>query len=475
MRRLWISSLTPRAIAEGFRRLRPASDFDALADAAKGRSRADWLVGMNLSRAYSLVHDDHLSVGRVQTPTLAMVVERDLAIRAFVPEDYLEVVATFRPSHLEGGREVAYEGTWFEPGPDGKPVRRLPADGARAREIAKRALGAPARIDRVEHETKRLPPPLLYDLAELQRHANRLYGLTAQRTLEVAQTLYERHKLITYPRTDSRYLSSATAETLPAVVRVVAPSYGNLVAPGSGERALGPRFVNDARVGDHHAIIPTDVRLERPLPQDEGRIYNLLCRRLLAAWHGDHVFAVTNVETHVTSDDALDRFASTGTSIVDEGWRVLDVKSARTSKSEGDGAPLLPPGLVAGAPALVTAARCDAKKTRPPSHYTDGTLLTAMETAGRGLDEKEAADAMREHGLGTAATRAAILETLLKRSYVVREGKALHATDKGIALIQAVHPAVKSAAMTGEWEAKLARVERGAFQLAAFLGGSSNT
>src|SRR6185295_7692105 len=209
--RLWISSLTESAIREGLRRLRPAQEYDNLANAALGRSRADWLVGMNLSRAYGLALDAPLSVGRVQTPTLAMLVERELAIRDFVPEDYLEVLATF-----SAPEERRYTGIWFDPSMKQQP-RRLPASGERAREIVQRTLAGRARIASVSSQTKRLPPPLLHDLTELQRQANRLYGLSAQRTLEVAQALYERHKLISYPRTDCRQLSSEVAGTLPAV------------------------------------------------------------------------------------------------------------------------------------------------------------------------------------------------------------------------------------------------------------------
>ncbi len=254
VRRLWISSLTPDAIRDGFRRLRQGKDLDPLADAARGRSRADWLVGLNLSRAYSLAFDQDLSVGRVQTPTLAMVVEREKAIRSFVPEDYLEVVGTF----LQEGKDETskYEGTWFREEGE-KRNRRLPADGKEAARIVERTKRGQATIASVERDTRRLPPPLLYDLTELQRHANRLYGMSAQRTLDVAQSLYETHKLISYPRTDSRHLSADVAGTLGPVVQAIEAPYAGLLAPGTGQRPLSRRFVDDAKVTDHHAIIPT--------------------------------------------------------------------------------------------------------------------------------------------------------------------------------------------------------------------------
>jgi DNA topoisomerase-3 len=469
VRRLWISSLTPEAIARGFRELREGRDYDALARAARARSRADWLVGMNLSRAYSITRDDVFSVGRVQTPTLAMLVARELEIRDFVPEAYFEVVARFRePSSAEG--ESPYAGTWFrgvrhaESARD--EARRLPKDGEEAAAIAARVPGGEARVESIARELRSIPAPLLYDLTELQRHANRLYGLSAQRTLDVAQALYERRKLLSYPRTDSRALTAAIAETLPEVVRAVAEPYRAQLAPGTGERPLGRRFVDDARVSDHHAIIPTSARPPSDLAGDERRIYDLVCRRLLSAWHEDHVLSVTKVVTRVVTRVAsthVDRFASTGTSVERVGWKVLDV-----GEGKGQG-PVLPGGLREEAVQAVVDAKALAKQTRPPPRYSDATLLTAMEYAGRAVPEKELADAMRECGLGTPATRAAILELLIRREYVRRDGKVLEATDKGVALVGVVHPNVKSPAMTGEWESKLAQIERGTGDFDAFM------
>ncbi|MCA9586755.1 MAG: DNA topoisomerase 3 [Myxococcales bacterium] len=458
VKRLWISSLTPDAIAAGFRDLRDGSAFDRLADAARARSRADWLVGMNLSRVYSVVHDDNLSVGRVQTPTLAMLVTRELEIRAFVPEDYLEVVATFVAPE---GEPEPYQGTWTRPGPR-QDATRLPADGKEAEAIVDRAKRGMARVEKVTRQTRKVPPPELYDLTELQRHANRLFGFTAQRTLEIAQALYERRKLISYPRTDSRHISRTVAETLPAIVRAVAEPYRELLAEGTGERPLGPRFVDDARVSDHHAILPTSTPAPHDLTADERSIYDLVCRRLLAAWHDDHVYASTTVVTAITWNASVDRYTSAGTSVEHVGWKALERARATPDVT-------LPGGLAPGLPRRVREAKPIARKTKPPPRFSDGTLLTAMETAGRTLDEKELSRAMRDCGLGTPATRAAILETLLRREYVVRQGKVLEATDKGISLVAMVHDHVKSPAMTGEWEAKLARIERGEGAFDAFM------
>jgi DNA topoisomerase-3 len=463
--RLWISSLTSEAIRDGFARLKDASHFDGLADAARSRSRADWLVGLNLSRAYSLALDEKLSVGRVQTPTLAMVVERELAIRAFVPEDYFEVVATFAlETRADDGDR--YAGKYFrEPTDDGaRPTTaRLPADGDEAARIVERVRSGHARVAAIDAESKRLPPPLFYDLTELQRHANRLFGFSAKRTLEIAQSLYEERKLITYPRTDSRHLSSDVAATLPAIVAAIADAYREELAPGTGERQLSRRFVDDARVTDHHAIIPTVARASGLRP-DEQKIYDLVCRRLLSAWHGDYVWSTTTVITAVESSEATDRFHSEGTTVVDHGWKVLD-HARKAEKGES----LLPSGLAPGREAAVLDASTVAKKTEPPRRFTDATLLTAMETAGRTLDEKELSDAMRECGLGTPATRATIIETLLQREYLVRQGKSLAATDRGIRLVEVVHPEVKSPVMTGQWEAKLARMQRGTEDPSSFM------
>jgi len=475
--RLWISSLTPDAIRKGFDSLRPGAEYDPLANAASGRSRADWLVGMNLSRAYSLACQEELSVGRVQTPTLAMLVERELAVRAFVPEEYIEAIATFHPVDLAPG--VKYKGTWFRNTPSAENMR-LPADGLEAKTIVQRAKTGTAQIESVEFETQRTLPPPLYDLTELQRHANRLFGFSAQKTLDLAQALYERYKLISYPRTDSRHLSQDVAKTLPHVVRAVQAPYAKLLAPGTGERPLGRRFVDDTKVRDHHAIIPTAVAVDKANPPpDERKIYDLICRRLLSAWHEDHLLAVTTVITAIRNTDMVDRYHTSGSAVQQLGWKILDLAPEKKKTTKGSAESeaqdqTLPAGLVRGQVQDVLDATAAKKKTRPPKRFTDATLLTAMETAGKTLDEKELSDAMKESGLGTPATRASILEVLLTRGYIVRNGKALEATDKGVRLIEVVHPEVKSPAMTGQWEAYLQRIQRGTAQLEPFLEGIEN-
>ena len=480
-RRLWISSLTPDAIRRGFEQLRPGQEYDPLADAARGRSRADWLVGMNLSRAYSLAYGEKdFSVGRVQAPTLAMLVERELAIRKFVSEDYIEVLATFHPGDAPKGS--TYQGTWFRERPlqsDQESLQksmRLPADSEEANRIVERARTGQGAIESIVAQTQRMPPPTLYDLTELQRHANRLFGFSAQMTLDTAQALYERHKLISYPRTDSRHLSQDVAGTLLNVVHSIAESYREHLAPGTGERPLGRRFVDDSKVTDHHAIIPTTTVPQRAsLTPEEQKIYDLICRRLLSAWHEDHIWQVTTVITAIRHPGVADRYHTSGSAVVQVGWKVLDLElpaRARQSKPDTEAnrdQHALPPGLAQDQSQDVIDAEVLKRKTRPPKRFTEATLLTAMETAGKTLDEKELSDAMKETGLGTPATRAAIIEVLLKREYIVRGGKSLEATDKGMRLIEVVHPEVKSPVMTGQWEAYLHRIQKGSAQLGPFI------
>lgn len=486
--RLWISSMTAEAIRKGFDKLQPGSAYDGLADAAHGRSRADWLVGMNLSRAYSLLYNEELSVGRVQTPTLAMVVERELAIRQFVAEEYIEVIAKFEG--IGERKKQVYTGTWFRPrGDQGSEkeaqakLSRLPADGEEARQIVERARTGTVAIESVKSETQRTQPPLLYDLTELQRHANRLFGFSAQETLTYAQALYERHKLISYPRTDSRHLSADVAVTVRKIADVVAPQYPQCVADGTGTRPLSRRFVDDSKVSDHHAILPNAVNPGKlSLSPQERKIYDLVCRRFLTMWHEDHLQAVTTVITAITnpeqngSEEIVDRFRTSGTLVQQMGWKVLDLvpeKRKKGSKSGDDDETdqVLPPDLEQEQPQQVAAIDAKKKKTKPPKRFTEGTLLTAMQTAGQTLDEKELSDAMKDTGLGTPATRASIIEVLLKREYIVRRGKTLEATEKGIHLIEVVHPEVKTPAMTGQWEAYLKKINQGHSQLKPFIEG----
>jgi DNA topoisomerase-3 len=492
VRRLWISSLTDEAIREGFRKLKPSRAFDGLADAARARSRADWLVGMNLSRAYTLwarengrAHNEErevFSVGRVQTPTLSILVERERQIRAFVPEDYLEIEIDVVP---QAGREQNEDGKFsarFVESHEHNEPSRLFNENERAAAIVARATSGVASVHSVTREEKRARPPLLYDLTELQRHASRLYGFSASRTLELAQRLYEEHKLLSYPRTDSRHLSSDIEKELPQIVAAVRAPYEALLEQGTGQKPLGKRFVDDAQVKDHHAIIPTGKSGRLAPGSDEHKLYDLVVRRLLQAYQSDYRWAVTQVRLSIETvaescsradprastareEAHCDRYLATGSTVLEEGQRRLEVKTRRDSQHAE---PLLP-ALERGQSVHVLEARADEKRTRPPPHHTEASLLTAMETAGRTLEDKELEQAMRERGLGTPATRAAIIEALITRAYLVRDAKTLRATPKGEALIDAVHPHVKSPAMTGEWEHKLRQIEHEARDLPGFM------
>lgn len=502
--RLWISSLTKEAILDGFNNLKQGREFTPLADAARGRSRADWLVGLNLSRAYSLVRGDSLSVGRVQTPTLAIIVKRELEIRDFVPEKYLELEATFSPAVKQGeaqGKEVpdTYKGTWFrsndEPkkaGAEGDKEQfiktgRLPFDLDAARVIVERVQGGQARIESMDTRIRQLPPPLLYDLTELQRHANRLYGFSAKKTLDVAQKLYEQRKLISYPRTDSRYLATDVAKDIDKVVKAVLPSYREYLAFDDGITAIGKRFVNDKKVTDHHAIIPTSVSSAGiVLSPDEMKIYDLICRRLLSSWLDNYITRITAIITVVSSRSGKknqfvkDRFHTRGTSVEQTGWKILDINFSRSDKKKKQKTGIkkaqeaeqkLPPGLFKGQRQEMPDVQILEKQTRPPARLTDASLLTAMETAGRMLEDKELSSAMKATGLGTPATRAAIIETLIARDFIIRRKKFFEATPKGIQLIDIVHPQVKSPEMTGRWEQKLKLIEWAEQDLSEFMKG----
>lgn len=478
-KRLWLSSLTPAAIRAALSKLEPGGRFDGLAAAARARSQADWLVGMNFSRAYTLTSGTLYSVGRVQTPTLAMVVQRDEAIRRFVAQPYLEVEATFESA------KGMYRGTYYDPPEQGlrdsagrlrafDPLRaRLPADGRLATEISNRARGGVASVAALESQLRQTRPPQLYDLTDLQRDANRLYGLSAQRTLDAAQTLYEKHKALSYPRTDSRHLSSAVAATLPAIVGAIAPMYEGLVAAKSGG-PLGRRWVDDSKVGDHHALIPTTQRPALRTGSSEALVYDLVCRRLLMVWHDDLVESITRLLTEVRdrSGDAASAilFATQGTVLQRPGWTVLNPLRREPSGSQvAPGLPKIPPGLVPGDAQRVTDVRVHRKQTQPPKPHTEATLLSAMESAGRQIEDEALREAMRDAGLGTPATRAAIIETLLLRGYLARSGKTLTSTPLGAALIEAVHPLVRSPELTGRWEQRLRKMERGEDKLDAFM------
>jgi DNA topoisomerase III len=450
VRRLWISSLTPEAIKQGFDALRDGRSMKPLEDAARSRSEADWVVGMNATRAYSVRFGrpgNVLSVGRVQTPTLKLIVQREKEIEDFEPEKFWTVHARF-------AREGAtYDGVWFK-----KKQNRLDEKRA-AEEIAGKVRGGTGVVSKAEKKTATEKPPLLYDLTELQRNANARFGFTAERTLRTAQSLYEERKLITYPRTSSRYLSKDMVGGLKK--RVEAAGALPSLAPFA-EKLLGlsglpinKRVVDDAKVTDHHAIVPTGKKLSGDLPPDEARIYDLVARRFLAVFFPAARFENTTVVTEVRGET----FLSKGRVVLEAGWRALYPDGVGGKKEKE---PPVLPEIEAGQEWAVAKVGVKEGETKPPPRYSEAALLGAMETAGKFVEDEELRQAMKESGLGTPATRAAIIERLVKVGYVEREKKTLVPTGKGRALISLLgENALSSPELTARWEERLAKMEQG--------------
>ncbi len=465
VKRAWFSSMTQRAIKDAFEALRDDESMQPLEAAARARSEADWLVGMNATRAATTKAGSIrkvLSLGRVQTPTLALIVNRDLAIAAFTPQDYWEVEASFTTS-----AGATYTGLWHE----GSTTRLTEAAPAEA--IAAAASGAPGTVESLETKPQVEQPPLLYDLTTLQREANSRFGFSATRTLRAAQALYDQYKLLTYPRTSSRYLSGDMAGQLKSVasgVGAAAPEYadGARYVLGLDKLPLG-RVVNDAKVGDHHAIIPTEGDHDLSgLGRDERRVYDMVARRFLAVFHPAARFERTAVETRVGEH----LFRSRGKVLVEAGWRAVygeeaaDTSTATKPDEEKDQSL---PALTKDEAVNCTEATALAKQTKPPARYSEGTLLRAMETAGKLVDDDEAAEAMKDAGIGTPATRAATIERLVDAEYVEREGRSLRATEKGIGLVKMLGDHLLTRPeLTGRWEQRLNRIERGEVQAEDF-------
>jgi DNA topoisomerase III len=463
--RLWINSMTKTAIKDGFEKLRPGEQLRQLEAAARSRSEADWLVGMNATRAATIRGrawvGGVVSLGRVQTPTLALMVKREREIQAFVPEPYWLVHAQFDPR---------YEGLWFE----GEESRLK--DGKRADGIAAKVSGAEGMVESVERKEQSERAPLLYDLTSLQRDANRRFGFSARRTLQAAQSLYEDKKAITYPRTNSRWLSGDLVSQLKPTAATLQPIPDYAEAAryvlGLQQLPLG-RVVNDSKVSDHHAIIPTDVEheLDRFSP-DERRIFDLVARRFLAVFHPPARYARTTIITVVEEE----RFRSRGKITLEAGWRGVyglesdEDRKARQQEEDSENESAELPPLEQGQSVKCVSAEVEAKETKPPPRYTEATLLSAMETAGKLIDDEELREAMKESGLGTPATRAETIETLIRREYIERAGKDLTPTPKGLQVISMLeeHP-LTSPELTGDWEKRLTDIERGADERGAFI------
>ena len=467
VRRLWLASMTDTAIRQAFKELRPGTEYDALGDAARCRSEADWLVGLNATRAMTIRcrqagASELMSVGRVQTPTLAMIVEREQEIEAFEPQTFWQVYATFDAGEQPEGVERTYEGTWTRKKEDRTFKKK------EAVEVLEAIEGQTGEVVKIKHKDVKRSPPPLFDLTRLQREANQRFGFSAQKTLSLAQSLYEEHKLITYPRTDSNYLTTDMKAELPGVLEAIAVApYQEFCEALLEDLPLytGKRIVHDDEVGDHHAIIPTDraPNLEK-LDRDTRRVYDMIARRFIAAFYPKAVFATTKIATAVAGHV----FATSGKVRKEAGWQVVDPppKYKRGAKKRE---PILP-SVARGDEVPVAEHRLHEGSTSPPKRYSENRLLGAMERAGSGLEDDVLRRAMKESGLGTPATRASVIETLLKRDYIKRQGKTLRPMARGRALIGAIpSPVIKSPELTGQWEARLGQVARGETPREAFM------
>ena len=487
--RLWLSESTPAAVRAAFAGLRPP--MADLAQAARARAQADWLVGMNATMALSARHGGLWSAGRVQTPTLALLCAREAEIRAFRPEGYFVILGTFEAegteaprlaaAHPEGG--TLYHGRWFR----GKADRLSNKEDAEA--IAAKVRGRTGRVVSVQRKETREQPPRLLHLTDLQRAANARYGLTAAATLKAAQALYEQHKALTYPRTDSRHVSGETFATFPARLRAVRGELAPLANRLAEELPHpGKRVVDDSKVSDHHALLPTAQAPDPArLSPDEAKVYDLVVRRFLAVLLPAAVYADTEAITEVADET----FRSRARVLLFAGWReaeppkavaktlsrrgAVDADAGEPDPQDGAGDNDPDAGDLAalrdGQPSRCLSAKAEARETKPPARYSEATLLRAMEHAGKLVDDEELADIMREHGLGTPATRAAIIETLIKREYVTRQKRALVPTPRGEQLVAVAPPELRQPETTGEWERRLRAIEGGTEAADAFLAG----
>lgn len=453
--RLWISSQTDKAIRDGFASLKPAAEYDNLFRSAQARSEADWLVGLNVTRALTCKYNAQLSAGRVQTPTLALIVKREEEIKKFVPKEFWGVTAKLQGFHA----------TWRDGGKNAQTFQK-----EKAEEILKKISGQEAALTKVETTRKQTPPPSAYDLTELQRDANKKYAYSAKETLSLMQSLYEKHKLLTYPRTDSRFISDDVVPTLPERLRsCMVEEYKPLAQEIYRSKPLRTRYlVNNAKVTDHHAIIPTE---EQPdlyaLSGPERNIYDLVVRRFLAVLMEPYEYE----EVKLTMTIGGETFTAKGKRVLNQGWKRTYNKSFHLEEEETDEADQSLPELRQGQKLPVLSAELKPGKTSPPARYTEATLLSAMEHPAGQVTDKNLSRILEEtSGLGTPATRADIIEKLFSTFYVERRGKDLVPTSKGIQLVGLVPEELRSAELTARWEDQLSGIAKGKIKDSEFVG-----
>ncbi len=453
--RLWISSQTDKAIKEGFAKLKPAKEYDNLYYSAQARAEADWLVGLNVTRALTCKYNAQLSAGRVQTPTLALIVQREEEIQAFQPKDYFSVQAVFK------GFNATFR--------DSKNNTRF-SDKTFAEKISESIKGKNGTVKKLEKALKKKVPPAAYDLTELQRDANKKYGYSAKQTLAYMQNLYEYHKVLTYPRTDSRYITDDIVATIPERLRAMAVGPYQQQAMKLARGKIETKYiVNNAKVSDHHAIIPTEQSPNlAKLSYEERNIYDLVVRRFMAVLSEPYEYDEVKVQIDIGGHN----FYAKGTTPAKIGWKEFygnstdeDEETEAENKSqdlpvlrEGMSLPLLNAKIVSG-------------KTRPPARYTEATLLSAMENPSKQIEDKNLKAVIQStSGLGTPATRADIIEKLFDNFSIERVGKEIHPTAKGKQLIKIVPPDLKSAELTAKWEQELQNISKGTANMKKFIG-----
>jgi DNA topoisomerase-3 len=442
-RRLWISSQTDSAIREGFAKLKPGKTQENLFRAAECRAEADWIVGLNVSRGLSCKYDARLSAGRVQTPVLNLIALREKEIEGFVPVPFWTVQADFG----------SFTGTWQNEKGNQRITNEQLAD-----EISARIRDGAGHIVSVKRRKKSSPPPAAYDLTSLQRDANNLLGFSARKTLQVLQNLYERHKYLTYPRTDSRHVTQDVAETLPERFKALieTPFGATAKAYLKTPPVPGKRFIDGKKVSDHHAIIPTEESVDlKRMNGDERSLWTMVVRRFLAVLASPYIYESLEVKVEVNGEV----FAARGTDIIDHGFRRIESYTG-DDDIEISGERQL--GVCKeGQKVSVKKTLKKGGFTKPPARYTEGTLLGAMENPGRFIEDSDLKASIAKGGLGTPATRAEIIEKLLSSYYIERRGKELHPTTRGIELLELVPEQLKSPALTAQWEQRLSKIERG--------------
>ena len=450
VKRLWISSLTDESIREGFKSLKQQEDFDSLYYAGLSRAIGDWILGMNATRLYTLKYSQNrnvLSIGRVQTPTLALIVNRQREIENFIPEDYWEIKTLYRNTTFNStkGRYKSEE---------------------EANAVIEQIKSSPLTITSITTKKGKEAPPRLFDLTSLQVECNKKYAFSAEETLRYIQSLYEK-KVTTYPRVDTTYLSDDIYPKVPGILEKLTP-YAEYVKPilAGGKIPKSKKVFDNSKVTDHHAIIPTNMEPQRvPLTREEKLVYDLVARRFIAAFYPDCEYSSTTVMAEINKAE----FKATGRQILSNGWRELYIKDKNTEEKSEDDSNDLMPEFVEGEsgahePSLLK------KATQPPKLYNEGSLLRAMETAGKLVEDDELREAMKENGIGRPSTRAAIIETLFKRRYIRKEKKNLIATQAGISLVDTIKDELlKSAKLTGIWENKLRKIERREYDASSFI------